>query len=259
MHSNQEIKKMTRSSKIFGPIALLALVWPAIGQSQEGGWRHTITPYLMAAHLEGTSGIGGLNADIDLNASDIFSNLDFGAMLAYRGETEDWAVMTDFIYMKLGASQTSSGENLYARVNLEQTTAQLDVARRLSEHFEITLGARYWDVETTLQLTGLGPVGIDVRGEAGDSWIDPLLGMRVTYPFNDRWAFLGKGDIGGFGIGSDFTWHATAALNWAASERTSVTLLYRHIAVDYESGSGASRFALDITEAGPGMGVSFKF
>lgn len=250
---------MTRSSKTFGPLVLLALGWPAVGQSQEGQWNHTITPYLMAAHLEGTSGIGGLNADIDLNASDIFSNLDFGAMFAYRGETENWAVMTDFIYMKLGASQTSAGENLRTKVNLEQITAQLDVARRLSDHFEITLGARYWDVETTLQLTGLGPVGIDVRGKAGDNWIDPLLGLRVTYPFNDKWAFLGKGDIGGFGIGSDFTWHATVGLNWATSERISVTFLYRHIAVDYESGTGASRFALDITEAGPGMGVSFKF
>lgn len=250
---------MKRSSISIVPVVVLALAWPAFGHSQEGQWKHTITPYLMAAHLEGTSGVGGLNADIDLNASDIFSNLDFGAMLAYRAETENWAVMTDFIYMKLGASQTSAGENLRARVNLEQTTMQLDVARRLSEHFELTLGARYWDVDTTVQLTGLGPIGIDVRGQAGDSWVDPVLGLRFTYPFNDRWALLGKGDIGGFGIGSDFTWHATVGLNWATSDRISVTLLYRYLAVDYESGSGASRFALDISEAGPGMGVSFKF
>ena len=250
---------MTRSSNPFVSLILLAMAWPAIGESQEGQWNHTITPYLMAAHLEGSSGIGGLNADIDMNASDIFSNLDFGAMLAYRAETEDWAVMTDFIYMKLGASQTSAGENLRTKVNLEQTIAQLDVARRLSEHFELTLGARYWDVDTTVQLTGLGPIGIDVRAQAGDSWIDPVLGLRFTYPFNDTWTLLGKGDIGGFGIGSDFTWHATVGLNWATSERISVTLLYRSIAVDYESGTGASRFALDITEAGPGMGVSFKF
>lgn len=240
-------------------VFLLALVWPAVGQSQDGQWRHTVTPYLLAAHMDGSSGIGELNADIDLDASDIFSNLDFGAMLAYRGETDDWAVMTDFIYMKLGASQTNANENLNVRVNLEQTTAQLDVARRLSEHFEITLGARYWDVETTLQLTGLGPIGIDVRGKDGDSWIDPVVGLRVFYPFSDKWAFLGKGDIGGFGIGSDFTWHATVAVSWAVSESIAVDFLYRHIYVDYESGSGASRFALDITEAGPGVGLSFRF
>lgn len=250
---------MTRCNYCFVALLLVVLAWPTDGHSQDGEWRHTITPYLMAAHMDGTSGIGPLTADIDLDASDIFSNLDFGFMFAYRGETDDWAVMTDFISMKLGASQDSANGILNARVNLDQILAQLDVARRLSEHFEITLGARYWDVDTKLTLTGLGPAGTQVSGKAGDSWIDPVVGLRVAYPFADNWTFLGKGDIGGFGIGSDFTWHATVAVSWAVSERIALDILYRHIYVDYESGSGASRFALDITEAGPGLGLSFKF
>ncbi len=250
---------MARHNLWFVSLSLYLLAWPLTGQSQDREWRHVVTPYLMGAYMEGTSAIGELEADINLSPSDIFSNLDFGAMVAYRGETEGWAVMTDLIYMKLGASRTSPGDNLLARVNLEQTTIQLDLARRLTERFEITLGARYWDVENTLQLIGQGPVGIDLRGDAGDSWVDPVVGLRFTHPFNPRWSLMGKGDIGGFGIGSDFTWHATLALNWMASDRVGVALLYRHIAVDYESGSGASRFALDITQAGPGLGVSFVF
>jgi opacity protein-like surface antigen len=249
------------TAKKFLPLVLtlFALALPVAVLAQDDGWSHTVTPYLMAAHMDGTSAVGQLDVDVNLSASDIFSNLDFGAMLAYRGETEDWAVMTDFIYMKLGASKTSESDKLYGRMNLEQTIIQLDLARRLTDHFEITLGTRYWDVTNALLLRGQGPIGSEIRAEAGESWFDPLVGFRFSHPISDSWVFLGKGDIGGFGIGSDFTWHASVGASWLISDSMAMSLLYRYIDVDYESGSGPSYFALDVAESGPGMGFSFRF
>jgi hypothetical protein len=226
---------------------------------QSSGWRHSFSPYLMAATMEGTSGVGATNVDVDLSPSDIFSNLDFGAMLAYRGETDNWAVMTDLIYMKLGASKTSEQELLYGRINLDQTIFQVDVARRLSPHWEITAGARYWNVKNAVLLRGLGPVGAEVRASASDSWMDPVIGLRLDYPLGEKWSLLGKGDYGGFGIGADSTWQASLGLRREFSDSLSAALIYRYIAVDYESGSGPSRFALDVSESGPGLGLSFSF
>lgn len=232
---------------------------PMTALAQDSGWRHTLSPYLMAASLDGSSGVGPLDVNVDLGPSDIFSNLDFGAMLAYRGETENWAVMADFIYMKLGASDTSQNGLVYGRINLDQTIFQADVARRLSDHWEVTFGARYWDVETALLLRGQGPVGTEIRADTGESWIDPVIGVRFDYPFNPQWALLGKADVGGFGIGSDSTWQTSLGLRWQFSDNMSTALIFRYIDVDYESGSGASRFALDVAEYGPGLGLSFSF
>ncbi|HET6564264.1 MAG TPA: hypothetical protein VFG52_02525, partial [Xanthomonadales bacterium] len=241
MSSNPEFTGAYASSRGQGRISLVlvALVLaalPHLATAQDSGWRHTISPYLMAAAMDGTSGVGPVNVDVDLSASDIFSNLDFGAMLAYRGETENWAVMTDFIYMKLGASKTSQQDLVYGRINLDQTIFQLDVARRLSEHWELTLGARYWDVENALLLRGQGPVGNEIRADAGESWIDPLIGVRLDYPFGEKWSLVGKADYGGFGIGADSTWQASAGLRRQFSDSISAALIYRYIYVDYESG-----------------------
>lgn len=240
-------------------LALCPVMASAQAGSGSSGWRHTLTPYLMAATLEGTSAVGQNEVDLNLSASQIFSNLDFGAMLAYRGETDDWAIMTDLIYIKLGASKTSEREQLYARLNLDQTLVQVDAARRLSPNWEVTLGARYWDVENSILLTGLGPITSPTGGSAGDSWVDPVVGVRFATPIGEKWALIGKGDYGGFGVGADSTWQASLALSWKFSERLRSSLIYRYISVDYESGSGASRFALDVTQSGPGLGLSFSF
>ncbi len=49
---------------------------------------------------------------------------------------------------------------------------------------------------------------------------------------NDRLSLTGYGDIGGFGVGSDFTWQAIAALDWRVSEKSSASVGYRWIQID---------------------------
>ncbi len=68
-----------------------------------------------------------------------------------------------------------------------------------------------------------------------------------------------RGDIGGFGVGSDFAWQAIATLRWQFSPRTGVGLAYRHLDMDYEDGKGANRFLYDVATSGPALGVVFTF
>jgi opacity protein-like surface antigen len=62
-------------------------------------------------------------------------------------------------------------------------------------------------------------------------------------------------DIGGFSVGSDFTWQTVAAVNYALSDRVSVSAGYRHLTVDYEDGGQL----LDIELSGPLVGATLKF
>jgi hypothetical protein len=68
-----------------------------------------------------------------------------------------------------------------------------------------------------------------------------------------------RGDIGGFSVGSKFSWNASGYLGYSVSQMMSLWAGYRALGVDYESGSGNSKFVYDMLFRGPVLGVSFLF
>src|SRR5512145_2519695 len=67
-------------------------------------WHVTVAPYLMGASMNGTTTVRGVEADVDLSASDIFSNLQFGAMGLVVARKGSWGVGSDLIWMALGTT-----------------------------------------------------------------------------------------------------------------------------------------------------------
>jgi len=65
--------------------------------------------------------------------------------------------------------------------------------------------------------------------------------------------------LGGFGIGSEFTWQIQAEAGYQFSELFSLNLGYRYIGIDYETGSGTDYFAYDIDTFGPEIRLGFNF
>ena len=72
-----------------------------------------------------------------------------------------------------------------------------------------------------------------------------------------------RGDVGGFGAGSQFSWNALAAYSWDFAVRNGVTysgvLGYRALYVDYEQGSSRNKYAYDVLTHGPILGISIGF
>jgi len=55
-------------------------------------WHYVVEPYVMFPNMNGTVGVGNLpNADVDENPGDIFSHLQFGAMLYLEAHNDHWA------------------------------------------------------------------------------------------------------------------------------------------------------------------------
>jgi hypothetical protein len=77
----------------------------------------------------------------------------------------------------------------------------------------------------------------------------------------DNWHVILKGDIGGFGIESDFTWNLQGGLMWDATDYLSLVLQYRAVSVDYSTGTVGTpdRFAYDTITHGPLLGLAFQF
>jgi hypothetical protein len=72
-----------------------------------------------------------------------------------------------------------------------------------------------------------------------------------------------RGDIGGFGAGSDFSWQALATYNAKLCDGNGYTLDgfvgYRALAVDYHQGSGIRRYEMDTIQHGPILGLNVRF
>lgn len=229
---------------------------PASAQSDAGTWKHTFFVYGMGAAIEGTAGMGDFEVPIDISIADLFESLEMGAMGAYRGENDRWAVMVDATFMGLGATQRSQGGRVKADLELDQTSLMGTVGRKLSDHVEALVGLAWFDLSTELVLDG--PLGTRA-GEEGASWVDPTFGLAWHRPIGERWQADLRADIGGFGIGSNLLVHMLADFRWQASERVGVAFGYRLIQFDYEEGRGASYESYDLTEQGPLAGVTFSF
>jgi hypothetical protein len=75
---------------------------------------------------------------------------------------------------------------------------------------------------------------LDTRIARTDDWWDPYIGLRGRYNFTDRVYFTAKGDVGGFGVGSDFAWQAEAALGVQLTQRIFAEAGYRALGVDFD-------------------------
>ncbi len=70
-----------------------------------------------------------------------------------------------------------------------------------------------------------------------EDWVDPVAGVRWMPQIADKWHLMLKGDIGGFGIASDFTWNLQGGFAWDATDYLSLVFQYRALSVDYSSGT----------------------
>ena len=90
-------------------------------------------------------------------------------------------------------------------------------------------------------------------------WVDPMFGLRWYWKFADKWALITRGDVGGFGAGSDFAWSAGGVIDWRPWKHVGFLVGYRALYMDYEDGSGSEKFAFDATMHGPLLGVNFSW
>jgi opacity protein-like surface antigen len=231
-------------------------------------WEHRITPYGFFAGLDGSQTIGTrlgpITADLDLSISDVLDNLELAGMLRYRGQKERWVVMTDAIYMDLEAKKKKGSQGgliaVDAKIQAKQLALEADLGYEVADGIVVYTGWRYNDIDQDLTVTTTGGPAAGTRtGSAADSWIDPIVGVTTELPIGKRWSVGLLGDIGGFGIGSDFAWQLVGSVRFQASERISVVAAYRHIDMDYENGSGTELFGYDMSISGPALGVSFDF
>ena len=99
-------------------------------------WNVLVAPYLMGAAMSGTTAVRSLEVDVDISASDIFSNLQFGAMGLMVARKGDWGFGSDLIWMALGTTVRETN------VDFNQGAFAFYGLRRLGPAADVTFGLR---------------------------------------------------------------------------------------------------------------------
>jgi hypothetical protein len=117
------------------------------------------------------------------------------------------------------------------------------------------------DVNASAEVIAQGPLGKIFKRERSASvshdedWIDPIVGARMQYDLTPRLGLILKGDVGGFGVGSDCAWSAAALAKYQLCDHWSLTGGYKVLDVDYDNGKGG---AFDARMSGPIAAIEYR-
>jgi hypothetical protein len=234
-------------------IAVAASLFGAAAPAVAQGWQFSFEPYFMAPYMDGSVGIGPVTARVSSSPSDVFSNLNWGAMGLFELNNGKFGVMVDLTYMNLEASR----DGVIDTIGGHQGAYQANVLLRVQEHAEAYAGVRVSDLGA--RISGTGPLGEPRSASRNESWVDPVIGMRVNLPLSRAIDFTLVADVGGFGIGSDLTFQAWPTFGIRLSDSIRAKLGYRAIYADYQTGTGAQSFTYDVLTHGPTLGLQFRF
>lgn len=222
------------------------------------GWEFRLEPYGWLTGTEGTVGVAYRTSEVDTSFSDIFDHIEMAAALQLEARNGRWGIIADGFYAKLGASGSPPGP-LYATASLDfkQFIGELYGAYRISEgpggFLDVYAGARYNDL--SIELTGIGALAPGFVREQSQSWTDPLIGLRGQWNLNDKVYLAAKGDIGGFGVGSDIAWSLQGTLGYNFTPCVSAEIGYRYLKTEYDNRG----FTYDIAQPGFFTGLNIRF
>ena len=122
---------------------------------------------------------------------------------------------------------------------------------------EVFGGIRY--VRQDLKAAIVGGITSGLGRNFVPAWVDPIIGVRVTHQISPRAAFLARGDIGGFGAGSKFSWNVEAGSEFSLTRRLGLQVFFKTLGIDYEEGVGSSFYKYDVITPGVVIGLPIRF
>jgi hypothetical protein len=253
------------------------------------GWTYRFTPYGWLTALDGTQTVRGRSVKVDASFIDIVEKSD--SIVALMGDFEarngPFGLLANVAWSKIGVEggnvrtrtlapgvtgTPGTSLSLDIEMAIVEVGAAYEVARSGPLAFDILAGARYWyqeadlsfDIAGAVDVGDLELVGGRAFGRSGSvDWLDPVIGARVLYAVAPGHELLLRGDIGGFGVGSDFSWQAIGAYGFEFGTyngvRFSGVIGYRALYVDYVQGEGRQRYEFDMLQHGPILGISARF
>jgi hypothetical protein len=247
---------------VFALLISVALTCHAQDSTQtHKGWEFLIEPYLMFSNMKGTIGLGELpDGEVDASIGGIFDHLQSGFMLYAEAQNGTWALSSDLLYMKLKQDVVPTKAISSGSASVAETAWELAGLWKILPWLEGGIAGRLVSIKADMEVVR-NQIGGGTTAQAEgmtQTWFDPLLVVRMKLPDSGKWLLQLRGDIGGFGVGSDLTWQIQAYGGYRFSELFQVTAGYRALGIDYGKGADKERFLYDVTAFGPVVQLGFN-
>lgn len=258
-------------------------------------WRFEAVAYGWLMGVSGSMTGRGQTFDVNADFLQVMSKSDSVAAFMGYFEANKGKVgfYTDLVWTRLGFDKSAvayrnpiPGVQVSATANAALTSTMTiveagglyEMARWQSAPGSFTavdalLGFRYWNISSDLNLGIAGAVDVASLGiqrgrtvsiarNDGLDWVDPLLGLRLRHQFTPSQHLMVRGDVGGFGLGSPFTWQAVGVYSYSwqfSGYQLGGVLGYRALRANYVAGSGINAAGIDAVLHGPLIGLAVRF
>lgn len=258
---------------------------PVETDAAHSDFNSSLTLYLWAVSTSGDVTTNGVTVSADASFIDVIDNADtvFGLMGAVDLQYKQLVFQIHPTWMRVTAEEQGAGamgvpieadfetdvlwfEGLAGWRFIDREVDGPESGRRW--HLDGFVGGRVTYLETDLGLRALGavtlpdgtvlPAGTKVGVSDSEAWFDPFIGARVGYDLSRTWTLELRADIGGFGVGSEFSWQAIAFLGWRFDlfgADAALLLGYRALGQDYQDND----FEWDVIAHGPAIGLNIRF
>lgn len=264
-----------------------------------GDWKVSITPYAWAADTNGTMTARGDTVDVNASFIDVLTRSS-SIPLPFMGHLEarngPLSLYGDITWMRLRFAGSATrqfnpvadlgvGVNATAFVKETLTIVEAGAFYELARWsvsggapaaftaIDAFAAARYWNVNIAITGTTSSSVSSNIadlqeigstpiNNSLGMHWVDPVIGLRLRQTLTADDEFILRGDIGGFGVGSKFSWQVFGGYSHQFSFgplNVAGVIGYRALGVDYSTGSGDFRRGVDMVMHGPIIGLTLPF
>jgi len=234
------------------------------GSEDQKDWNFVVAPYLWFSGLNGELSVATIGTEIDAGFSDIFSNLNIAFMFYGEARYKRFGLTVDLFTINMSLEGTRPIIGGAVKVDPDQTFLETSLLYSLVHNekwsADIHAGIRTWWINTRLEAERVvSPENRVV--ETNVSFVDPIIGAKVFYLPHEKWPINVRMGIGGFGVGSEFTWNVLVGGGYKFSKNWTLLLQYRFLGVDYTDGTAGTLdyFRLDTTMSGPLLGFMVTF
>ncbi|SEM44580.1 Outer membrane protein beta-barrel domain-containing protein [Gemmobacter aquatilis] len=241
---------------ILAAIACAALASPAVAQSSE--WQYSLTTYIWATD----TGISaetpsGETVEAELSFSDALKELDFALMGTFEARKDKLSLFTDAMYFKLSPTNDTPGPlSDKIRMESQMTVISAYAAYRVYEEsnfaVDVAGGLRWADLTSDVTIIGGSLDGTAFSN--GDSWVDPVIGLRLSGKLSDKVSASFFADYGGFD-GGNSTWQGVVTVGYALNDRWTLRGGYRYMEFNREI--DGRDFSMD--QSGLLVGATYNF
>lgn len=252
-------------------------------------WTYRFVSYGWLLGLKGTQTVHGRSVKIDANFIQIAEKSDtlVGLMGDFEARNGPIFVYGDFVWTRVGfgakhvrprslapgiTGTIGASLNTTVQLGIVEFGAGYEVMRAGGWAIDVLAGGRYWAQQADLSFNRLTTAdvgdlrlvgGLAIAKSGSVDWVDPLVGARLRYTLAPGHELFVRGDIGGFNVGSKFSWQAVGGYDFDFAIYNGYTFSgiigYRALFVDYVKGQGRTRYAYDMLQHGPILGISVRW